>query len=101
MRVKGLASKCNDFTIADFALAMKVLYRLQGRGEQGIEFRRGGAATVRVPPNRRLKEEDGTVVPYYIGADDLVNEFGTKDLYRDQDSARDAALVYDFPVATD
>ena len=100
MRVKSLASKCNDFSTDDFAQAMKVLYRLQQRGDQGIEFRKGGAATIRVPPNRRLKCDDGTVVPYYIGADDLVNEFGTKDLYRAQDADRDAAIVYDFPVAS-
>jgi len=101
MRVKALASRCNDFTPADFADAMKVLYRLQARGEQGIEFKRGGAHCVRVPPNRREKCDDGTIVPYHIGAEDLVNEFGEKDLYRDEDVAADARIpVSTFPTAS-
>ena len=99
MRTKALASRCNDFTAVDFASAMKLLYRLRDRGAQGIIFRRGGATSVRVPPNRREKGENGDVKHYYVGAEDLVNEFGEKDLYRDQDAADDDQRQEpDFPV---
>ena len=95
-----MASRCDNFTVDDFAKAMKVLYRLQSRGDQGILFRKGGATCVHVPPNRRDKCEDGTTIPYYIGAEDLVSELGTRDLYRDEDMDRDAKVVYDFPVSS-
>lgn len=100
MRAKQLASRCNDFGPDDFAAAMKLLYRLRDRGDKGIIFRRGGYSRVRVPDNRRLKGEDGTVTPYYVGADDLIDEFGQKDLYRQEDAdADDAREQPDFPVS--
>jgi hypothetical protein len=82
MRAKALASKCNTLETADFAAAMKLLYRLQTRGNKGIIFRRGGYSCVRVPDNRRTKGEDGTVTPFYVGPEDVVDDFGQKDLYR-------------------
>jgi hypothetical protein len=100
MRAKALASRCNDFASSDFAAAMKLLYRLRDRGNQGIIFRRGGSTRIRVPPNRREKGEDGVVTHYYVGAEDLVNEFGEKDLYRDQDAKDDEIWGEpDFPVS--
>ena len=100
MRAKQLASRCNDFGPEDFAAAMELLYRLRDRGDKGIIFRRGGYSRVRVPDNRRLKGEDGTVTPYYEGADDLIDEFGQKDLYRQEDAdADDAREQPDFPVS--
>jgi len=79
---------------------MKVLYRLQARGEQGIAFKKGGAHCMRVPPNRRALNDNGISEPYYIGADDLTNEFGEKDLYREEDMQRDPQLMSDFPVSS-
>ena len=100
MRVKTLASKCNDFEAADFAAALKLLLRMEARGEKGIIFRRGGAKCVRVPDNCRKTGEDGIVTPFYVGSDDVVNELGEKDLYRDDDAQRDAARAKpDFPVS--
>ena len=98
MRVKALASKCNEFTGDDFAMAMKLLYRLRDRGDQGIIFRQGGAKCVRVPPNRREHCDDGTMIPY-IGAEDILNEFGEKDLYRDKDDETDSTTSLSFPVS--
>jgi len=100
MRVKALASKCNDFTPDDFVTAMKVLYRLRARGEQGIAFKKGGAHCMRVPPNRRALNEKGVLEPYFIGADDLTNEFGEKDLYREEDMRRDPQTSSDFPISS-
>ena len=96
MRAKALASKCNDFTAADFSTAMKLLYRMRDRGSQGIIFRRGGAMSIRIPPTHRPgKGEDGsptapTTDAYHVGAEDLIDEFGEKDLYRDCDAEQDA-----------
>ena len=96
MRAKALASKCNDFTAADFSTAMKLLYRMRDRGSQGIIFRRGGATSIRIPPTHRPgKGEDGsptapTTDAYHVGAEDLIDEFGEKDLYRDCDAEQDA-----------
>ena len=98
MRAKALASKCNDFTAADFTAAMKLLYRMRDRGSQGIVFRRGGAAHIRVPPTHRPGkgeidgDKDTTKIgeAYRVGAEDLIDEFGEKDLYRDCDAEQDA-----------
>ena len=100
MRAKALASKCNSYEAADFAAAMKLLYRLQARGNKGIIFRRGGSSCVRIPDNRRTKGEDGTVTPYYVGSDDVVDDFGQKDLYRDEDAEADEARdAPGFPIS--
>ena len=100
MRVKAMASRCNDFTAKDFATGMKVPYRLRDRGEQGIIFRKGGYAHVHVPPNKRHTEDNGVMTPYYVGADDLVDEFGTKDLYCTSDAEADERIVTPaFPVS--
>jgi len=100
MRVKALASKCNDFTPDDFVKAMKVLYRLRARGEQGIAFKKGGAHCMRVLPNRRALNDNGVLQPYFIGAGDLTNEFGEKDLYREEDMRRDPQTSSDFPISS-
>ena len=46
-----------------------------------------------VPSNRRLKAEDGSVTPYYVGPEDIVDEFGEKDLYRSCDVISDDERV--------
>jgi len=85
-----LASKCNDYTAVDYAKALKVLYRLRDRGEQGIVFLRDGAYKERVPPNRRPKGGVGEPTePYHAGAEDIVDEFGEKELYREKDMEQD------------
>ena len=76
------------------------MYRLQARGNKGIIFRRGGYSCVRVPDNRRTKGEDGTVTPHYVGPDDVVDDFGQKDLYRDEDAEADEARdAPGFPIS--
>ena len=97
MRDKALASKCNDFTAADFTTAMKLLCRMRDRGSQEIIFRRGGAQSTRVPPTHRPgkgengNEETTTIAEaHHVGAEDLIDEFGEKDLYRDCDADQDA-----------
>jgi hypothetical protein len=102
MRVKALARCVNDFDAMDYAAGLKQMYRLLNRGAKGIIFRKGGAHKETVPSNRRLKAEDGTVTPYYIGPEDVVDEFGEKDLYRSCDVEADDARVEELealPVA--
>jgi hypothetical protein len=91
MRVKALARCVNDFDAADYATGLKLMYRLQARTDKGIMFRRHGAGHETVPDNRRLKAEDGSVTPYYIGPEDIQDEFGEKDVYRSCDVVEDAA----------
>ena len=55
---------------------------------------------MRVPDNRRNKGEDGTVTPHYVGPDDVVDDFGQKDLYRDEDAEADEARdAPGFPIS--
>ena len=91
MRVKTLARCVNYFDAADYATGLKLMYRLQARTDKGIMFRRHGAGHETVPDNRRLKAEDGSVTPYYIGPEDIQDEFGEKDVYRSCDVVEDAA----------
>jgi hypothetical protein len=92
MRAKALASKCNSCEAADFAAAMKLLHRLQARGNKGIIFRRGGYSCARVPDNRRTKGEDDFGQKGLYRDEDAV---GQKDLYRDEDAVGQRGLYRD------
>jgi hypothetical protein len=70
---------------------------MRDRGSQGIIFRRGGAQSIRAPPTHRPgkgengNEETTTATEAHdVGAEDLIDEFGEKDLHRDCDAEQDA-----------
>ena len=83
LRVKDLAQRSNSFTPADFKDGMDVLHRLNKEPDLGITFRRGGAGRERIPSAERPK--DGGVShnlePCSVGASEVINELGKKDLY--------------------
>ena len=95
MRVKSLARHCNAFGAEEYAEALKVLHTLDPT--VGIVFRRGAAYCETVPELTRLTGEDddsssastdiSNIIepPFYVGANEIVNEFGIKDVYRDGD----------------
>ena len=99
MRVKSLARNCNNFGAEEYAEALKVLHTLDPT--VGIIFRRGAAYCERVPELTRVTGEDegsSEVIndesqdttasiepPFYVGENEVVNEFGLKDVYRDGD----------------
>jgi hypothetical protein len=95
MRVKSLARHCNNFGAEECAEALKVLHTLDPT--VGIVFRRGAAYCENVPELTPLTgEDDGSSgesndisniiePPFYVGANEIVNEFGIKDVYRDGD----------------
>jgi hypothetical protein len=93
MRVKLLARRVNDFDASDYAACLKQMYRSLARGTKGIIFRRGGAHKETVPSNQRLNAEDGSVTPYYVGPEDIVDKFGEKDLHRSCDVLLDDERV--------
>jgi hypothetical protein len=99
MRVKSLARNCNNFGAEEYAEALKVLHTLDPT--VGIIFRRGAAYCERVPELTRVTGEvegssevineasndttDSIEPPFYVGENEVVNEFGMKDVYRDGD----------------
>lgn len=93
MRVKELARKANQCTAEVYALGLKLMYRLQDRGSKGIIFRRHGAGKETVPANRRSTDECGHKTSYYVGAADVIDEFGERDLYRSCDVEEDDAIA--------
>jgi hypothetical protein len=101
MRVKELARMANQCTAEVYALGLKLMYRLQDRGTKGIIFRRHGAGKETIPANRRLIDEGGHRTSYYVGAEDIIDEFGESDLYRSCDVKEDeeaAATTAHIPV---
>ena len=88
--MKALASNCNDFGAEEYATGLTLMYRLQKRGEKGIIFQKNCAGKERIPDNRRLTTADGKRVPYYVGAEDVLDDFGERDLYRSCDAVEGA-----------
>ena len=90
MRVKELARNCNNAGPEEYATGLNLMYRLQKRGSKGIIFRRDCAGKETVPPNRRMLSDTGKKVPYYVGSEDVIDDFGEKELYRSCDAVEDA-----------
>ena len=93
MRVKELARNCNDFGPVEYAVGLDLMYRLQKRGDKGIIFRRNCAGKEFVPPNRRMLSDTGKRIPYYVGSEDVIDDFGEKELYRSCDAVEDAEVA--------
>lgn len=91
MRVKELARLANQCTAEVYAMGLKLMYRLKDRGAKGIIFRRHGAGKETIPDNKRSIDEDGRKQSYYVGAEDVIDEFGERDLYRSCDVEEDEA----------
>jgi hypothetical protein len=99
MRVKSLARNCNNFGAGECTAALKALRTLDPT--VGIIFRRGAAYCERVPELTRVTGEvegssevineeskdttESIEPPFYVGGNEVVNEFGMKDVYRDGD----------------
>ena len=96
MRVKELARHCNSYTLKEYNAALKLLRSLDP--STGIVFLRGGAYRERTPQltrrggvsdaacdNKDTEGESDHFEGFDIASTDVVNEFGLKDLYRDED----------------
>ena len=96
-RVKELARHCNSYTLKEYNIALKLLRSLDPT--TGIVFLRGGAYREQTPQLTRrggvsdtehdandTEGESDHFDGFDIASTDVVNEFGLKDLYRDEDS---------------
>jgi hypothetical protein len=104
VKVKELTRYCNAYTEKEYKLALKLLHSLDST--TGITFLRGGAYRERVPQlirqvgesssgsdngkNVQGTDAESDILPSFDGftlrSPDIVNEFGEKDLFREQDA---------------
>jgi hypothetical protein len=99
LRVKDLARKSNNYTAADYKMALKVLDRIYKRRTYGIVILRGGASTELVPSASRDSDHESTCRNGTLqhGKDNTgdfmsINEMREKALYKVKEDIADVDI---------